>query len=801
MAVKPYRCTVISWDVNHNCLGRAHLIAQTAQKLYSHVDLIGFGFTHISDTVWQPLGEASVTSLPEPKNTEDLIRICSRVSSKIQTDLVIACKARLPSLLLGYCIKRKTGSRLIVDIDDYEPSFVAGAPESKLFKRMTALELLQELPKHIEEPPYSPFWTVVAQEVISCADGITTCDTPLQSMYGGEVIPHLRDPNLFAEPSKPLPSELEEARKKNGSIVMFLGTPNRHKGVVEIAKACQQIEGVTPVYIGTIADRGIKNDITRSCQKAVLIESLSFDLVPSCVRQADLVVLLQNVKSVASAYQLPAKASDALAAGVQIVASRTEPMAMLVDMGFKGITLIESADDLTPAIKATIGSPLSKADKEYNLKLFAKTLSFDAGAETMKKLLLPPVKHSVSGILDALLNFKKNSRKKIVVVFWKQNDFGVFGRRVDMVVKYLASRSDISRVIVIEKPVSTLDLKRYKNSSNSHFRLIYKFIQKKRAGLLDTDKISVWTPLMPPGLDLAQQKDFILKYCKDALQEALVDLPGSFVGAWVYPHFRNAVEILDSLPFDHVVADIVDDHRAWPGTSEEKKRELTEQYAQVLEKSDCGVYNCKPAMNSIGKLSSKPTHLVPNGVDVDLIYKGGPKVEELRESLVSPGNWRYIIGYTGNLESKINWPLVEHVADKNKDALVLMIGSTHMAENLPQRPNIKYIGPVSYMHLKLYLQVFDVAIIPHITNDLTENMNPLKSYVYATLGIPIVATNCPNMPQLPQIRMAGQHARFAKHVRSAIVKDQNLSAEEIHAIMKAHSWESRLKDLADSFYK
>jgi hypothetical protein len=132
---------------------------------------------------------------------------------------------------------------------------------------------------------------------------------------------------------------------------------------------------------------------------------------------------------------------------------------------------------------------------------------------------------------------------------------------------------------------------------------------------------------------------------------------------------------------------------------------------------------------------------------------------------------------------------------------VLMIGSTHVATQLPQRRNIRYVGPVPYDELRAYLATFDVAIIPHLKTNLTAAMNPLKCWVYATLGIPIISTDIPNLPEdLPQLKITRSQGGFTKNVRKALNLGAEMEADEILEIIRRHSWASRLESVVDWFH-
>ena len=45
---------------------------------------------------------------------------------------------------------------------------------------------------------------------------------------------------------------------------------------------------------------------------------------------------------------------------------------------------------------------------------------------------------------------------------------------------------------------------------------------------------------------------------------------------------------------------------------------------------------------------------------------------------------------------------------------------------------------------------FDVGLIPHLDNEMSRSMNPLKAFVYCSLGVPIVSSPVANLDQLAE---------------------------------------------------
>src|SRR3546814_10795201 len=65
-----------------------------------------------------------------------------------------------------------------------------------------------------------------------------------------------------------------------------------------------------------------------------------------------------------------------------------------------------------------------------------------------------------------------------------------------------------------------------------------------------------------------------------------------------------------------VVVDVVDDHRAWPGVSEEEEQNLTRNYRDLLSLADIAMANREPVQKAMHGFCPD-IRLVPNGCDSD----------------------------------------------------------------------------------------------------------------------------------------------------------------------------------------
>ncbi|NLD75441.1 MAG: hypothetical protein GX643_02120, partial [Acidimicrobiales bacterium] len=229
------KLAVIAWDVGHNPLGRANVLAEVLSHDFE-VELWGAQFDRYGSRVWAPLRDATVPINVFPgRPFPDHLAVVDAVAGEIDADVIWVSKPRLPSLLLGAVAKARRNRPLIVDVDDHELAFFDtddAVPLDRLTRRGDAgLDL-----------PFERTWTQACDPFIGAADLVTVSNSALQDRYGGLIVPHARDESLF-DPSR---VDREAARRRLGiepdqRILLFGGTPRIHKGVVEVLRALEEL--------------------------------------------------------------------------------------------------------------------------------------------------------------------------------------------------------------------------------------------------------------------------------------------------------------------------------------------------------------------------------------------------------------------------------------------------------------------------------------------------------------------------------------------------------------------------------
>ncbi len=537
-----------------------------------------------------------------------------------------------------------------------------------------------------------------------------------------------------------------------------------------------------------------------------------FDRLPENLAIADLICLVQDPESEISKYQLPAKVIDALAMGIPVLATETVPLKPLVDAGVVVPVTLEN-------LAASIDRMLSDADAQQRAQLkrrdlFLKQYSYTAITDALTDPFLKALETPRPLAADALaftdiqrrLPEKKAADRPAagtdaldIAVFWKQNDTGLYGRRSDMFIKYLSLREDVGRIAVFDMPIS-IEALREKAAGNgiSHDRMIYRETLLRNWGIRDTKKVSFHTFIYATGS--ADRDKQIWRYPAESGFEAFVAerLAGCGIDPktavfWFYPYNPHIPKLIRHFTPKLKVADLVDDHRTWPDLSEIKRLHLTLHYREVLKTADLALANCETVRDALGKYHSD-IRLVPNGCEVTPPPQA-PE-DEAFHRFTALGGPKMV--YVGNLEKgKIDTDLIRHMAENRPDWRICLIGSTHANPEIMELnalANVHFFGVIPYPEVRAWISACDVAILPHVDSVKTRSMNPLKLYVYCSLGVPVVATDIRNLDALrSHVSVASSYDAFIIAVDHALKKGKQGIPGDLRECLAENSWPQRVE--------
>ncbi len=824
-ADQPLRVAVVSWDMAHNPVGRAFLLADMAIQ-YHHTELLGPVFAFYGGRMWPPLAgtEMPVRNFPAT-DLRSLVAGAVELAKTTVCDVVHVGKPRLPSLLIGALIRQANNCPMVVDIDDHELSFVKTKTPASFEDLLRAA---QNDPAEIDIP-HSDLWTRFAETLVAEADGITVSNVALRRKFGGIMVRHARQEQVFD------PALYDRARIRaefgytdQDRVLLFLGTPRLHKGIVDLADALERLgdDRLALCVIGSVTDKRLAARLGGYKRARIgLHPDQPWGRLAELVNMADSIAILQDPTHAISEFQIPAKLTDALAMDVPVLATPVPPME---DVGLAGaIELVANADALDAALRRLATSPprvpgegsarsYFLSELSYGVNCARLDFAYDTAARTRRTALpeferLARFLEKRTGIALPTLSTDKpagqrpaaapaKEKLRDLVFLWKQNDSDIYGRRSDMIAKYLLQTERVRRVIHFDAPLSLTDLERQATQSSEGLtnqgNLVYVNTVRRILRTADSPSFvrrtflcrSGGRPERAFGQDLPS-RDAYASFVRQTLKELSVEEQPLL---WVCPVVFDYPAVAEIVQPRLVIADIIDDQRAFPGASESYRQKLVKAYEVILAGAHVVFSNCEAVQQIFSPLRAD-IHVVPNGAELFADAAHWPQAADIA------GLPRPIIGYVGNLRDRVDLGLIEQTAMRFPNASIVLVGSAHgrpeVQEMSRRHANIHFLGVRTYDIAQRIIRGFDVAIMPHVKNDMSDRMNPLKLYVYFSLGVKVVTTDVSNIGDIaPYVTVAGTAEAFLDGVAAAIAgKGQALTDAARTAILQQVSWESRVE--------
>ena len=840
------KITVITWDLGHNPLGRAYLLADVLRHNYD-VDLVGAQFPRFGNEVWEPLRNCSrvaVKSFPGSNFPEHFKRM-EDIARQIEGDVIYVSKPRLPGLELAILAKLHRNRPVIVDVDDYEPGF---------FRNRKPLSLKQVKRKRHRPDffcPHDETWTRYGESLIPMFDQVTVSNEELGKKFGGMVLPHIRDDHDFdpaAYPRDAIRAELGFTTADK--VILFAGTPRMHKGFTRIVAALETLK--RPDYKLLIVGSPVDNEARRffagiKSAHVKVVPNVPFTDLPGYLSAGDLICLLQDVEQVTTRFQMPGKFSDGLSMGIPVLATDVPPLVNLAEKGLLELLGDAPLDRKIDEIFSDYDAYKHKATQ--NREIFLREYSYAANLprlqDTIDRVLnnplpvpdafrelvayhrrifsggagLPQVSAQVvaggqpapdasplpPSAQAAAVNVRKAGSyaddKIDIVFFWKQNDTGIYGRRQDMLVKYLARDPRVNRILHFDAPVNIFRsghdvLKSGQGGRHSHAGLVLSNTLKRRLRLQDRGKVRSDTFIFAGRRRASGFRNRVLPAEGDYLDYLARVMREQQVGQrrtvfWVCPNKFDFPMIADRFMPDLVVSDVIDDQRKWPGKPRYKEK-LRRNYEEILARTHVTFANCRSVFEDMQEYADN-IHLLPNAAEIlEDEARHWKKPYELRR-MKGP-----VIGYAGNLDiTRIDIDLLTTVASKRPDWNLVFIGSMHKSREirkLDKFSNVRFLGVRVYEEALRYIRHFDVAMIPHLDSELTRSMNPLKLYVYFSLHVPVVSTHIANIGDFREFVQVGRNPEeFIERISHCLENNPvSGNVERMRSLLEANSWDERV---------
>ena len=147
-------------------------------------------------------------------------------------------------------------------------------------------------------------------------------------------------------------------------------------------------------------------------------------------------------------------------------------------------------------------------------------------------------------------------------------------------------------------------------------------------------------------------------------------------------------------------------------------------------------------------------------------------------------------------------PLLAAVAKRLPEMSFALVGPAQTdVSTLERCANVTLFGQRAHQEVPRYVKQFDVGIVPYLLTDYTANVYPTKLNEYLIMGIPVVATDLPEIRRFNRdhgdvVQVAGTADAFAAAIR------QSLNGASTPAVVsrrievaRSNSWERRIASM------
>jgi teichuronic acid biosynthesis glycosyltransferase TuaH len=226
-------------------------------------------------------------------------------------------------------------------------------------------------------------------------------------------------------------------------------------------------------------------------------------------------------------------------------------------------------------------------------------------------------------------------------------------------------------------------------------------------------------------------------------------------------------------------------HRRWWPAFDESHRRLRDTGRRVCAVSDAALQSIAP---------TGPHAVIPNGVDPAEWATLAPAPDWF---LAKPGP-RLL--YVGGLDGRVDRDQLLAVAEAFPHGSLTLVGPlldpAHF-ERLKGIPNVEFRPLLPRSEAARLMGAADACLVPHVHNDLTVAMSPLKLYEYMAAGRPVAAVDLPPIRAVEgRVALAPAGGDFVTAVERALAIGPAGEDERL-AFVEENSWTRRFDALLE----
>ncbi|MCB9422433.1 MAG: glycosyltransferase [Ardenticatenaceae bacterium] len=371
-----------------------------------------------------------------------------------------------------------------------------------------------------------------------------------------------------------------------------------------------------------------------------------------------------------------------------------------------------------------------------------------------------------------------------IVCFSSTDWDGVWGSRQQVMVRF-ARRG--YRVLFVERPIGLEHFVRY-----PAFR--QRKLRRWREGLRRVED-NLWIvslPLLLPGkyyspfINRINQK---ITLAATRRYERQLDFSEPIL--WLYNPEQG--ELIGQFQEKLSVYHCIDEWTA--ATTGRKRRTITALESDLLRKVDVVFANSLPTYEN-KRRHNPQTYRIPSGVDVDHFNQ----VAEIAEHPAIAGLPRPRIGYSGHINERLDYDVLDALARQRTDWTLVFVGDTYPwtmdappLRRLAVLPNVYFLGKYPFADMPALLKGMDICLLPYIDDERGYFRSPLKLYEYLAAGKPVISTPHPEAAEFAElVYQAASPEAFIHRAAQALGDDNAEKQRQRQLVARQHSWDRRV---------
>ncbi|MBL4607845.1 MAG: glycosyltransferase [Pseudomonadales bacterium] len=263
------------------------------------------------------------------------------------------------------------------------------------------------------------------------------------------------------------------------------------------------------------------------------------------------------------------------------------------------------------------------------------------------------------------------------------------------------------------------------------------------------------------------------------------------------PTFYNFVNIIKPDKVVYHIYDVFSSSPGWNASLQESHEALIRDADIVFASSDeikKSVLKYRPNLDVI---------VVENGVD----YKSFSNINSYKELADLKNIPHPRIGYTGNINMKVDMELIVSLAIKQPDWNFIFVGRVGdlgsqalFYDQAKNQGNVYFLGQKTVQDLPSYMDSMDVNIMNYSTSKGLWSFSgyPLKMHEYLAVGKPVVSSRLPSIESFGDVILICDNAEeWETGIAACLNEDDFTFVEKRRNVAKRYDWDALVLKIAD----